>query len=161
MAIARIRSPRLVSLARHGAARSCSTLDSVRVTATATIVPRESMILLGAHNRLLRGTSSEVKIFGRWYYVKALATPSIAAAAAMRRPAVSSREARQSYVPATFAGCAMALPPARMFDMSNLLVQRTNFAALAQVSYSPATTPCSTKVLASDGEGNERHCSRG
>jgi hypothetical protein len=40
---------------------------------------------------------------------------------------VSSREARQSYVPVTFVGCTVALPPAWMFDMSNLLVQRTNF----------------------------------
>jgi hypothetical protein len=60
----------LLGAPRSAAARSCSTLDSVRVTATATIVPRESMILLGTHNRLLRGTPSEVKTFGRWYHVK-------------------------------------------------------------------------------------------
>jgi hypothetical protein len=37
-----------------------------------------------------------------------------------------------------------ALLPARMFDMSNLSMQRTNFIALAEIAYSLATPLCFT-----------------
>ena len=50
--------------------------------------------------------------------------------------------------PCNALGCNVigirALRPARMFDMSNLSVQRTNFIALAEISYSLATTLCFT-----------------
>jgi hypothetical protein len=55
--------------------RRAKLLDAVRVTAIATIVPRESMTLPGTHIQPLRGIPSGVKTFGRWYDATRPATP--------------------------------------------------------------------------------------